>query len=485
MVIRTKGIVHASIAASLLLVASIASAHVGEHLYTNANARIVTLKPADYKAELKSLISQGYDIAGVDVDAGTIDVIVGDQQFDIVDSNKALNVVDIKTINPLKAPDANYTTYDKLKTILTDYAAKNPTILKVESAGKSNEGRDIFAVKITENVASHNPAKPVVFFNGMHHAREVMTTEIALDIIETLTKGYATDAKIKNWIGRNEIWIVPMVNPDGNNKVWTSNNMWRKNTTGGYGVDINRNYPYKWATCNGSSASKTSDTYHGPSAGSEPETQAMMNLVAKIKPVISISYHSYSELVIYPLGCDGQRAGDREIVESVGKKLAGLLPKDSGSGSYSPGTSWELLYSVDGGDIDWYYAEHDVIPYVIEVNNSSQGFQPPFSIRQKTVEKMRSGWSYMIDRLEQSGLRGLVKDKEGRAVVSGHVMLELMGKPVQGDATARTWKIKPDGSFHVLTAPGMYHVKVVSGDQSWEQDVTIGAARTDVNVQFN
>ena len=81
MMIRTKGIVRATVAASLLLGASYASAHVGEHLYSNASAKIVTLKPADYKAELKSLISQGYDIAGVDVEAGTIDVVVSDNQL--------------------------------------------------------------------------------------------------------------------------------------------------------------------------------------------------------------------------------------------------------------------------------------------------------------------------------------------------------------------------------------------------------------------
>lgn len=486
MIFRTKGIVRLSFAAGLSLVASVSSAHVGEHLFTNADARVVTLKPSDYKGKLKALVSEGYDVAGVDVDAGTIDVLLGKHQFEIVSSDKDANIINVKPINPLQAPDTGYTTYDELKTALTDFAAKYPTLLKVEVTGKSNEGRDILAVKISENVSVHNPAKPAVFFNAMHHAREVMTTEVALDIIDTLTKGYAGDAKIKNWLQRNEIWIVPMVNPDGNNKVWTANNMWRKNTLGGYGVDINRNYPYKWATCNGSSGSKSSDTYHGPSGGSEPETKAMMNLVAKVKPVVSISYHSYSEMVIYPFGCDGERATDRELVESLGKNLASRLPKDSGKGSYSPGTSWELLYSVDGGDIDWYYAEHDVLPYVIELNGTAQGFQPSYATwRQKTVEKMRAGWGYMIDRLDQSGIRGLVKDKEGRAITAGQVTLESLGAPLAATAAVRTWKVKPDGSFHVLTGPGMYHIKVVNGEHTWEQDVTVGATRADVQVQLD
>jgi carboxypeptidase T len=485
MIIRTKGIVRASVVAGILLVSGMASAHVGEHLYSDAKAKIVTLKPTDYKAELRSLMADGYDIAGVDPVAGTVDIVVGEQQFAIVSNQKNLNILHVQTIDTLRAPDSQYTPFAKLTTILNDVVAKYPELVKLESTGKSHEGRDIWAVKISENVGTHNPAKPVVFFNAMHHAREVMTTEIALDIIETLTTGYGSNDRIKNWLARNEIWIVPMVNPDGNNKVWTSNNMWRKNTFGGYGVDINRNYPYKWAACNGSSASKSAENYHGPSAGSEPETQAMMNLVAKIKPVLSISYHSYSELVIYPLGCDNEYVADRELVETVGKTLAGRLPKDSGRGTYSPGTSWELLYPVDGGDIDWFYSEHDVLPYVIEVNGTAQGFQPAFSWRQKTVEKMRAGWGYMIDRLEQSGIRGRVLSREGRPITSGQVIVESMAAPAHDAAAVRPWRIKPDGSFHVLTGPGMYRVKVVSGDQAWEQDVTVGGTRSDLDVHLN
>ncbi len=485
MIIRTKGIVRASAAAGIMLVSAMASAHVGEHLYSDAKAKIVTLKPADYKAEMKALIAEGYDIAGVDVDAGTVDVVVGEQQFDVVSSQKGMSILNVRTVDPMRAPDSKYTPFDKLTTLLNDFAAKYPNLVKLESAGKSHEGRDIWAVKISENVGTHNPAKPVIFFNAMHHAREVMTTEVALDIIETLTKGYDGNDRIKNWLVRNEIWIVPMVNPDGNNKVWTSNSMWRKNTLGGYGVDINRNYPYKWAACNGSSDSRSSDTYHGPSAGSEPETQAMMNLVAKIKPVLSISYHSYSELVIYPYGCDKEYVADREIVETVGKTLAGRLAKDTGGGTYKPGTSWEILYGVDGGDIDWFYSEHDVLPYVIEVNSTAQGFQPAFSWRQKTVEKMRAGWGYMMDRLEQSGIRGQVVSREGRPIASGQVIVESMATPAQDAAAIRPWRIKPDGSFHVITGPGMYRVKVVSGDESWEQEVTVGGTRSDLDVHLN
>ncbi len=97
----------------------------------------------------------------------------------------------------------------------------------------------------------------------------------------------------------------------------------------------------------------------------------MMNLVAWIKPVFDISYHSYSEIVIYPFGCRPLKTPTGEAVEAIGAEIGKKL-------NYKPGTAWELLYNADGGDIDWMYVAHQVIPFVIEVNSTSQGFHPSF-----------------------------------------------------------------------------------------------------------
>jgi carboxypeptidase T len=306
-----------------------------------------------------------------------------------------------------------------------------------------------------------------------------MTTEVAMDLIDQLMSGYALNAKVQKWVKNTEIWVVPMVNPDGNNKVWTSNNLWRKNAHGGYGVDINRNYPYAWASCEGSSSSTYADDYHGESAASEPETKAMMGLVAKILPAMSISYHSYSELVIYPFGCDGQRTPDHETVEKIGSELAKTMKKDSGNGTYDPGTAWELLYAVDGGDIDWYYNEHHVLPFVIEVNSGTQGFQPPYSWRQKTVEKVRASWGYMLDRAQQSGIKGRLKANSLMAS-SGYITVRSL-KTEESVNNLKTYKIKRDGTFNIVIDPGMYRVTIHAGTKEIEQDVTVGAERLDIS----
>jgi hypothetical protein len=443
--------------------------------------RIVTLQLTDYHKQMQQLSSMDYDIAGVDLETNSVDVIIAKEDAEFLSIYFGMSILSVKEVDPRFAPGSDYTTYAELTTFLEQVATDFPDIVRLQSIGKTTDDRDIWALKITDDPDNRELNEPTILFNSMHHAREIMTTEVAMDIIDQLTNGYDDDPSIRNWVDTTEIWVVPMVNPDGNNKVWNGSSMWRKNTRGGYGVDINRNYPYQWNTCNGSSGSTWSDTYRGPSAGSEPETQALMNLVANTEPVFDISYHSYSELVIYPFGCDGDRTATREVVEGVGDELASKLVKDSGSGTYSPGTAWELLYSVDGGDIDWMYDEYNVIPYVIEVNSRSQGFQPNYRYRDPTVEKMRPGWKFLLDRVHESGVRGVVTDRTGRMEPDTQVTIESLGNV---NTKTVTWKIKHDGTYHLVLEPGMYNLTFAIDGRVESREVTVGDTLTEIDVQL-
>lgn len=396
---------------------------------------------------LRQIQALGLDIAGVDFENGTIEALSSIDPSHLFDTKALLS---IQVIDPALAPDPQYQTPQKVEATLRDVAARFPNIVKLTSIGKSGEGRDIWAVKISDNPELSEPGEPAVFFNAMHHAREVMTSEIAMDIVQSLVNGFGNDQRVTDWISKYEIWVVPMLNVDGNNIVWTKDSMWRKNARGGYGVDNNRNYPYKWGQCGGSSGSTWAQDYRGPSAGSEPETQALMNLVRQIRPVFSISYHSYSEIVIYPFGCEGTRTPSTDVVETTGQELASKLVRDSGSGTYKPGTPWELLYPVDGGDIDWMYSETHVIPLVIEVNAAGQGFQPSYNTwRNKTVERQRPGWQFLIARLGGSAVAGTAEPGDVVTIRSKDGGLEPVQHPV-----------KSDGTFHIPLNPGTYQVTV-------------------------
>ena len=156
------------ILASLILlgVSFTANAHVGEHLF-GGKAKILTVKLNDYQGGLRRIISEGYDVAGVDVTNGTVDVIIGVSAMTTFKAMEFGSVVGSKDVDPELGPDSGYTTYAELTTTLNNYKTRFPGILSLESIGKSHEGRDIWAVKISDNVGVHED-EPAIFFNAKY-----------------------------------------------------------------------------------------------------------------------------------------------------------------------------------------------------------------------------------------------------------------------------------------------------------------------------
>jgi carboxypeptidase T len=394
----------------------------------------------DLTDHMKSYLkAHAYDVTGVNYSTNEIEALLTEEELAEIKSQKT-TIRFAFPQNLSSAPDDQYKNPDEIEDFIRDIHARYPDITQIKSIGKTLEGRDIFAIKISDN-AKMDETEPTVLVNAMHHAREVMTPEVTTDMIDYLTSNYGIKPEVTKWVNSTQIWVIPMFNLDGNNKMWNENSMWRKNTRNGHGVDLNRNYPAGWNSCNGSSANVNAQDYRGTAPASEPETQAMMNFVASIKPVFNISYHSYSEIVIYPFGCRPNRTPTGQAVETVGAEIGKKL-------NYKPGTAWELLYNADGGDIDWMYTTHQVIPFVIEVNSTSQGFHPNYATwRDKTVLRNRPGWMHLLERLEGPSLQGIVSktDFEVIRILRPGTQTEL-----------QRYKINPDGSFYIILNPGVY-----------------------------
>lgn len=404
----------------------------------SANSMIVRFELTD---SMKNFLKANQlDVTGVNYKTMEIEALLTQEELSMVKSQKA-NIKFSFPQNLLAGPDDQYKNPDEIADIVAATHAKYPDITEVKTIGKTLEGREILAIKISDN-AKTDEKEPVVLVNAMHHAREVMTPEITTDMIDYLTSNYGTNAEVTNWVNNTEIWVIPMFNLDGNNKMWTEDSMWRKNTRDNFGVDLNRNYPTGWNSCNGSSSYTGAQDYRGTAPASEPETKAMMDFVASIKPVFNISYHSYSEIVIYPFGCKPKKTPTEQAVETIGAEIGKKI-------DYKPGTAWELLYNADGGDIDWMYVEHQVIPFVIEVNSTMAGFHPSYSKwRDKTVLRNRPGWMHLLSKVQNGpSLQGVVENNEFNTI-----KLSTGGKVVQ------TYKINPDGTYFVMVKAGTYDV---------------------------
>jgi carboxypeptidase T len=254
------------------------------------------------------------------------------------------------------------------------------------SIGQTGEGRDIWCFRVSDN-PDVDEDEPEILIDGMHHAREIMASEFTIMFAEYLAQNYGTDAELTWLVNNRELYIVPIVNPDGvvYNEQTNPNGggMWRKNRRnnggGSYGVDPNRNYPFMWGFDNsGSSPDPDSDTYRGPSAGSEPEVQALMNFINGRNIITHDTVHCYSNLTLYPWGYTTAQSAHHSTFVHMGNEMT----KYNG---YAPGTPGELLYTVNGGTFDWAYGatdEHDVIySFSNEIGTSSDGFWPDESRR--------------------------------------------------------------------------------------------------------
>lgn len=261
-----------------------------------------------------------------------------------------------------RAADAGaYHTPEEAAQELTDLATRFPAICSIQSMGKSVEGRDVVALRIGGGDAAPW-GKPVFLFMGCHHAREWISVEVPLAIAKSLTEGYATDAGIKTLVDSREIWICPMVNPDGlawsqtNYRYWRKNR--QKNPDGSFGVDPNRNYSYKWGTA-GDSGDPDSDTYRGPEAFSEPETQNVRNFARNHLLTTSISYHSYGERILYPYSYGYVQAPDNDVFVGFGAKMAE-------QNKYQSHQSVDL-YPSSGDTDDYLYAETGSMSFTVEL----------------------------------------------------------------------------------------------------------------------
>jgi hypothetical protein len=203
-------------------------------------------------------------------------------------------------------PDPGYYTVAEIEAAIDAQVALYPTrarkidISSLPGGVTTHEGRSIFALKVSDNVATDED-EPAIVIAAQHHARELNSPVMVIGAMQRILAAYGSNASLTAVVNGYELYFVPMVNPDGVNHVWTVDDMWRKNRRnnggGSFGVDLNRNYPTLWGLC-GASTTPSSDTYQGPSAGSEPETQALRNLIARLRPEIYLDFHSSGQEVL-------------------------------------------------------------------------------------------------------------------------------------------------------------------------------------------
>lgn len=261
-------------------------------------------------------------------------------------------------------------TLAEMEAILDSFAQAHPTLCAAKvSIGRSLEGRDIWMVKISDNVGV-DEGEPEVLYDALHHAREPVSMAATLLFMDTLLEGHAAgDPELEYLVNERELFFVPCVNPDGYEYNRTiapgGGGMWRKNRRGGYGVDLNRNYATQWGGA-GSSSSQSSETYRGAAPNSEPETAAMDAFARGRQFVQVFSTHTYTDVLLWPW-C--YQPGSPSNVASYDR--VGRLATSRNAVAHGPWYS--LLYPSSGTAVDHHHVVSGALSWTAELGRSNEG----------------------------------------------------------------------------------------------------------------
>jgi carboxypeptidase T len=357
----------------LAAVLSLSLSLVPAGLGAEGGTDIVSLSAREFR--LRGLAAKGLDL--LFERRGRVYIVVSREEIASLAAGRvAFAFETARFTSPVPAPAAGglngaYHSSLELETELRLLEAAYPQIARVLEIGRSLEGRPIYGLKISDNPAL-DENEPAVVFLGCHHAREWISVEVPLFLGRHLLENYSTDPAVRALVDGGEIWVVPLVNPDGLEYSIHVYRYWRKNrranSDGSFGVDLNRNYGYMWGTDNaGSSSTPSSDVYRGTAAFSEPETDAVRRLVAGRDVRAVVSFHSFSRAILYPWAYTTQPSPMAAELADLAGTMSGLMAAVRGT-VYGYGQSASGLgYTSNGDTADWTFGVAGIPSFTIEL----------------------------------------------------------------------------------------------------------------------
>jgi hypothetical protein len=375
---------------------------------------------------------------------------------------------------PASALDEEYhtrlETYDALVATATSY----PSICRMDTLGYSTEeGLPIWALKMSDNVGIDED-EPVILYDGVHHADEVLGLEVCLYMIDELAAAYGVDSTMTAWVSDCEIWFIPLLNPEGHEIVTAEiDTIWRKNKRDNNengewdyedGVDPNRNYDFNWDQ--GGSDIPESEYYRGPYPFSEGETQAMRDFCLAHKPVFALNYHSprssQGDLVYYPWYWVGHGfSKDHFTIFDVASQLCSRTYNEAGQNFIA-----YYGYADNGNARNWQYGIAGTIGLTMEI--LSEQCQPVGSRVDTICRLVSTGSYYLVERSYGPGITGHVTDAVTRQPLVAEVTVvenysELVVPRTTDPTYGRYWRMLIPGTYTVEFSAFGYDTQVFEG----------------------
>lgn len=401
----------------------------------SAKTLVVTVPLSDSHL-LDQILQKRITILEIERQRTSVVVLVSPEEYHWLSAMKFSPVVvpdEIAAVNGWKYSPTiarDFHTYAQMTTELQNIAATYPEIARLYNLGSSVQGRTIWGLKITDN-PDYEENEPEVRVCGLHHGNEYMSAELPLNLAFHLVQNYSVDPTITNLVDDREIWIIPMVNPDGREAGTRYN---------AHGVDLNRNYGYM---------PESATPY------SEPETRAIRKNALENNFGLSLSFHCSGDIVNYIWNYKTQRSPDNAVVLYLSNQYATY------NGYWvTEGYDW---YQTLGDCNDFSYGCRGDIDWTIEVQTSN----------------IPQAWNLNRDAIlgiinaANMGLTGVVTNANSGQPIPATIWVQEAFWPCFADPIV--------GDYHRVLLPGTYTVHYrANGFQEQTFTVQVSSGETTV-----
>jgi len=295
-----------------------------------------------------------------------------------------------------------FPSYAEANALLDSWLQKYPDLLQRHVIGHSYEGRELYAYSLFDRKNRLFEKCPQVLLTSLMHAREPAGLTVVLYFIgRTLELHEQADPEATYALRSREVWAVPFVNPDGyvanenllhkvirkNLRPTCDESPEQSTYQHQSGIDLNRNFGFHWSPqykpCN--------EEYQGSAPFSEPETQALKQLIEAHDFKTAVNFHSYGGMLTHPynFGAKRLRADDQEFYDEIAKVFD--WPR------FGPALA-TVGYPAPGESDDWMYSAHHILSMSPEVGPESGGFWPSSTLVQGIDERNYRRIMYVVTK---------------------------------------------------------------------------------------
>ena len=242
----------------------------------------------------------------------------------------------------------SYPTFEQITAKMQEFATRYPNIAKLSSIGKSVQGRDLWVLKISDNVGTDEVEPEFKYISSMH-GDEITGRELTIRLIDEMLTKYGSDAQITELINNTELYIMPSMNPDGSQLRQRGN---------ARGIDLNRHFP------------EAVRNQPNVTTGKQPEVAAVMNFQASRNFSMSANFHGGTIVANYPWDAKYEAFPLDALVQEISLAYSELNPEMTSSSEFARGiTNGAAWYVVEGGMQDWSYVWYNDLQVTIELSH--------------------------------------------------------------------------------------------------------------------